>query len=221
MKFCLRSVRYTYYLNPKKDHPIKRVLVTLHARITASGRRSEFILGRRIEAKRWCKVGGKLRGPTRKVNDFNLCLDQVQSRCYEIHNQFLKNREPISAQALTDSYLGKGANQWMLLEIFQNHNEGFSSGTLQGYKTGLKHCQHFVSFKYNRKDLPLENVNHKFITGFEYFSKFNKKSGHNSAVKYIINLKKIIRIAYANQWISRDPFFHWKVSWKTRERKIY
>ena len=53
----------------------------------------------------------------------------------------------------------------------------------------------------------------------EHFLKSNKKLGHNSAIKYSINLKKVIRIAYANEWISRDPFFHWKASWKTRERK--
>ena len=30
---------------------------------------------------------------------------------------------------------------------------------------------------------------------------------HNTTIKYIVNFKKIIRIAYANEWITKDPFF--------------
>ena len=176
---------------------------------------------------RWCSVGGKLRGTTKKVSEVNIHLDYIRNRCYRIHEELLKSGEPISAQDITDTYLGKRKKQWMLLEIFQNHNDEmaslvgteYSSGTLQRYKTAFKHTKHFISYKYNRKDIPVEKVNHGFITGLEHFLKSNKKLGHNSAVKYIINLKKIIRIAYANQWISRDPFFYWKTSWKTKERK--
>ena len=212
---------------PKKKQSDKDGLVTLYVRITVNGQRSEFSLRKKIEIKRWCSVAGKLRGTTKKVSEFNTFLDYVRNRCYRIHEELLKNGEPISAQHITDTYLGKGKKQWMLLEIFQNHNEEmeslvgteYASGTLQRYKTALKHCKHFIAFKYNRKDMPLEKVDYGFITGMEHFLKSKKNLGHNSAIKYIINLKKVIRIAYANEWISRDPYFHWKASWKTRERK--
>ncbi|HEA22961.1 MAG TPA: site-specific integrase [Pricia antarctica] len=212
---------------PKKRKSDTDGLVPLYARITVNGQRGEFSLGKKIDTKRWCSTGGKLRGTTKKVSEFNIFLDYVRNRCYRIHEELLKSGEPISAQAITDTYLGKRKKKWMLLEIFRNHNDEmaslvgteFSSGTLQRYKTAFKHTKDFVTHKYNRKDIPVEKVNHEFITGLEYFLKSKRKLGHNSAVKYIINLKKIIRIAYANQWISRDPFFHWKASWKTRERK--
>lgn len=212
---------------PKKRSSDNDGLASLYARITVNGQRSEFSLGKRIEVRRWCAAGGKLRGTTKQVSAFNTFLDYVRNRCYRIHEELLKSGEPVRAQQITDTYLGRGKKQWMLLEIFQNHNDemaslvgrDYASGTLQRYKTALRHCKHFIHYKYNRKDVPLERVNHEFITSFEYFLKSNKKLGHNSAIKYIINLKKIIRIAYANQWISRDPFFYWKASWKTRERK--
>ncbi|MEL6976820.1 MAG: site-specific integrase, partial [Bacteroidota bacterium] len=35
----------------------------------------------------------------------------------------------------------------------------------------------------------------------------------------IVNFKKIIRIALANEWITKDPFFHWKASWKSKEKQ--
>ena len=212
---------------PKKRSSDNDGLVSLYARITVDGQRSEFSLGKRIEVRRWCAAGGKLRGTTKQVSELNTFLDYVRNRCYRIHEELIKNGEPLSAQHITDNYLGKGKKQWMLLEIFQNHNDEmeslvgteYASGTLQRYKTALKHCKHFITFKYNRKDIPLEKVDYGFITGMEHFLKSKKKLGHNSTIKYIINLKKVIRIAYANEWISRDPFFYWKASWKTRERK--
>ena len=173
-------------------------LVPLYARITVHGQRGEFSLGKKIDTKRWCPTGGKLRGTTKKVSEFNIFLDYVRNRCYRIHDELPKNGEAISAQAITDTYLGKRKKQWMLLEIFRNHNDEmaslvgteFSSGTLQRYKTAFKHIKDFVIHRYNRNDIPVAMVNHEFITGLEFFLKSKRKIGHNSVVKYIIKLKK-------------------------------
>jgi site-specific recombinase XerD len=63
-------------------------------------------------------------------------------------------------------------------------------------------------------------VDHKFITDFEYYLKTTRKCAHNSAIKYITNFKKIIRIAHANNWIDKDPFLHWKGRLKIVEREF-
>lgn len=42
-----------------------------------------------------------------------------------------------------------------------------------------------------------------------------KDCNHNSALKYVNNFKKIIRIAVGNDWISKDPFYNYKVQFKT------
>ncbi|WP_339664486.1 site-specific integrase, partial [Maribacter arcticus] len=63
-------------------------------------------------------------------------------------------------------------------------------------------------------------MDHKFITGFEYYLKMTRKCAHNSAIKYITNFKKIIRIAYANDWIDKDPFVNWKGKLKIVEREF-
>jgi site-specific recombinase XerD len=36
----------------------------------------------------------------------------------------------------------------------------------------------------------------------------------------VVNFKKIVRIAYANGWINKDPFANWKVRLKTVEREF-
>src|SRR4051794_35921178 len=55
-----------------------------------------------------------------------------------------------------------------------------------------------------------------FITSFDYL-RSECKYNNNSAVKYIKNFKKVIRICIANGWINKDPFVNYKS--KVREVK--
>ena len=70
--------------------------VTLYARITINGRRSEFSLRRKVDEERWSAVGGKLRGTTKEVSAMNRFLDSVKNRCYQIYDELLKEGEQVS-----------------------------------------------------------------------------------------------------------------------------
>jgi site-specific recombinase XerD len=115
----------------------------------------------------------------------------------------------------------------MLLEIFKEHNEqvdnlvgqDFAAGTAERYRTAKSHLEEYIQKEHRKKDIPVKLVDHAFITGFEYFLKTKRKCSHNTAIKYVVNFKKIIRIAYANGWIARDPFVNWKVRLKNVERE--
>ena len=116
----------------------------------------------------------------------------------------------------------------MVLELFENHNEqvkklvgqDFLQERWKRYRTAKKHVGNFIKVEYGVDDLPVNSVDHKFISGFEYYLKTVRKCGHNSALKYITNFKKIIRIAFANDWIQKDPFLNWKNKLKVVEREF-
>src|SRR5690606_18608365 len=92
--------------------------------------------------------------------------------------------------------------------------------TAERYRTAKKHVEDYIQSNYHVKDLNVKDINHKFISGFEYYLKTTRKCSHNTAIKYITNFKKIIRIAYANDWISKDPFLHWKAKLKIVDREF-
>lgn len=116
----------------------------------------------------------------------------------------------------------------MLLAIFTEHNDkirslvgkGYSKGTLTRYEACKRHLASYIQFSMQKKDIPVREVDYQFISGFEHYMKSEKECSHNTTTKYIVNFKKIMRIAYANQWVDRDPFFHWKSNWRTKERKF-
>ena len=81
-----------------------------------------------------------------------------------------------------------------------------AAGTIERYKTAYKHLQNFIKWKYKREDFLLRDVNFSFIKNFEFYMKTERNCAHNTTVKYIKNIKKIIRIAMSNSWIKQDPF---------------
>ncbi|MGB5169825.1 MAG: site-specific integrase [Eudoraea sp.] len=192
-----------------------------------NSKRAEFSLRRTVEEQRWDSHGGRLIGTSIEVSNFNRFLDNVKNRLFEIYDSLLKDRKDVSAAILKNTYLGKEGKEYMVLEIFQEHNaeieslldKGFTKGTLKRYKTAFKHVSAFIQHKYHRNNIPVRRVDHKFITGLEFFLKSKRNYEHNTAIKYVENFKKIIRIAYANEGITKDPSFHWKAPGKTKEKQ--
>ena len=200
----------------------------IYARITVNGKRSEFSIRRKVQLTRWNSDAGKIRGTTPDVRELNKYLLSIELKINKIQEQLSEKNILITSEKIKNIYLGKNSNQKMLLAIFQEHNDkvnelvgkDFSAGTAERYKTAMKHVTDYILKEYQVKDIPVREVDLKFITGFEYYLKTTRNCAHNSAIKYVTNLKKIIRIAYANDWISKDPFIHWKAKLKIVDREF-
>ncbi len=206
----------------------KNGYANIYLRITVNGKRSEFSIRRKVHIEKWSSDAGKGKGFTKEVQELNHYIDSIQNKIYEIHRTLINQNKTITATSLRNVYIGKDENQKMLLKIFQDHNDqvekligiDFAAGTADRYRTAKKHVSDYIELEYKVKDIAVKDVDHKFITGFEYYLKTERKCGHNTAIKYITNFKKIIRIAYANDWITKDPFFNWKVRLKNVEREF-
>lgn len=213
---------------PKRNDIDSAREAPVYMRVTVNGRRVELSTHRKVKVAKWNHKAGKLSGTKDEIRDFNNYLDALRNKIYGIHQQLLRNGTKITSQAIKNSYLGKGEKQIMLLEIFQNHNEEmelligkeYALSTVKKYITAYKHIKNFIAYKFKLKDIPIERVNHSFITNFEFYLKSVKNCNHNSTLKYIKNFKKIIIIALSNGWIDKDPFINYKVRTKTVEREF-
>ena len=102
----------------------------------------------------------------------------------------------------------------MLLEVFQEHNseyrelmnKEYAEGTVLRYERTARYLKEFISEQYKLADIPLKSINYEFITKFEHFIKIQKNCAQNATVKYLKNLKKIIKTALIKKWITDDPF---------------
>ncbi len=218
--------RNTFNINfyVQKTRMAKNGEVPVVMRVTINGQRVVTSINLKVEPKKWNAAAGKSSGSTRKDYELNARIDTIRARVMQIYRGMELDREPILAQKVVDKYLGRDNKPIiMLMALFREHNEkcnklsgnGMAPATVQRYATSLRHTEAFLQFKFNKTDIPVKEVDHKFITDYEFYLRTERKCNNNSAVKYLKNFGKIIRIALANEYITKDPFAN--ISFKFEE----
>jgi site-specific recombinase XerD len=66
----------------------------------------------------------------------------------------------------------------------------------------------------------LKDIDTQFINAFIYYLKTELNHTHNSALKYLSYLKKIVRMAFANGWMEKNPFYNFKLKTESIDREF-
>ena len=212
----------------KRRHLEKRVKVPIYLRLTVNGKRTELSISKRIDPEKWNAKTGRMKGSGMEAGALNQYLDTIRNKVNKVHQRLVEEDKPFTALDMKNLFQDKDKEVKMVLNVFDEHNrqmkklvdKEFAIDTWKRYFTTRNHIAEFVQYEYKREDLPIQDVDLKFITSFEYFMKSVKNCNHNSALKYINNFKKIIRMAVANGWIERDPFYNYKVKFKWVDREF-
>lgn len=210
------SISLLFYL--KKPKAYTSGIIPIYLRITISGQRAEVSTGREWLSEKWNVSAGRASGTKEDVKALNSYLDTLQGKVYETHRRLLDSETIITAEAVKNKFIGKAEKPRMLVPIFQDHNnkikallgQEFSKGTLCRYTTALKHITEFLQWKYGISDIDIRKIDYAFITEFEFYLRNVRKCNNNSAVKYVKNFGKIIRICISNNWLDKDPFANYK-----------
>lgn len=198
----------------------------IYLRITVDGKAAEIAAKRYIDPKKWDNKSQKAVGNTQEAKTLNTYLKTLEQEVYDFHYLMLKEEDFVTAESLKSKLLGTDIEKRMLIPIFQEHNDkvealvgqDFAPGTLERYKTSLKHTQEFINWKYKVSDIDITQIDHAFIMDYDFWLRSVRKCANNTAVKYIKNFKKIIRLCMANGWLSKDPFLGYKAKIKEVER---
>ena len=220
------SFAILFYLKDKRLD--KNGKAALYLRITVNGQRTEISLNRKILPEKWDSRMNKMKGKGMEAEELNRFMTTIRHKVNKIQHQLIEQGEPFTVHDVKEKYLGKDKKYKMLLQLFQEHNQQmekmvgveFALGTWKRYHTTKSHVTEYVKSEYGRNDIPVKDVDLKIVKGLEYFLKVTKACNHNSALKYVNHFKKIVRIAVANDWLPKDPFYNYKVQFKTVEREF-
>jgi len=214
-----------FYMKKQKNY--LEGVAPIYMRITVKGKRSEITTGRECLPERWNAVAGRVNGTKEDVRAFNAYLDDLTKKVYEAHRQLTEANCLITAEGLKNKFCGKEDRPRLLIEIFKEHNlqmstlvekGSYSKGTLTCFETALRHTQDFIKWKYNVNDFDVTQINHLFITEYDYFLRTQCNCQNNTAVKNMKNLGKIIRKCEANGWLTANPFGNYKHKMKRVDR---
>src|SRR5688572_10857396 len=195
-----QSFKVLFFLKKGKRCKVKSL--PIYVRVTVDGKRAEWSVQRSCEpGLKWNQTTGRASGTKEEVKILNAYLDAIQGNIFAVQKESAIRNEPITAEQVRSIILHKSVEkQYNLLEVYKYHNDQFeklvglefANGTFKKFKSALKSLESFIEWKFNKKDVFLTQVNHKFITDYEFYLKSIQKLQHNSAMGNIKKLKKII-----------------------------
>jgi len=210
----------------KKGQKDKKGEIPIYLRITVNGERAEISTNRKIELIKWDAIQQRAKGRTESARILNDHLDNLQNRVNHDFNFFNEKREEITATVLRDSLIGKNIKKYYLIQIFEMSNslikqeEGqkYSRSTIDQYTTTLERLKLFLNQEYAMNDIALSSLDLLFIRRFEIYLKTNYGITHNTVMKHLKQLKKVIHFAMLMGYMERDPFFQHKTASKEVSR---
>jgi integrase len=209
-----------FYLKQAKNQ--KDGLRYVYLRITVDGKPVEMSTKQLWSPARWNVDAGRAIGQKEDTRTLNAYLDMLSSKVFQAKKMLIEDDKELSAEALKNVLLGKSNETRTILEVFQRHNEqmealvgqDFAPLTLKRYKTAKEHTASFIKWKYKKDDFEIKDLNFEFITEFNFWLRSARGCNHNSAIKYLSNLKKVVLICVNNKWLKKDPFQGFKLTKK-------
>ncbi|HFK5574005.1 recombinase [Elizabethkingia anophelis] len=191
--------------------------VPIYMRITIDGKISELSTKRTVLPSKWNSQAQSVKGSSEECKSLNFYLKTFEQKVYDTYHKLIRDGELVSSELLKNKLLGKDQKNRMLIPIFKDHNcrmeklvgKEFAKGTLTRYKTCLSHTEEFLLWKYNISDIDIRKIDYSFLNDFEFFLRTEKRCNNNTALKYIMNFGKIMRICLNHGWLEKDPFMNY------------
>lgn len=208
-----------FYL--KKTKLLKNGEAPICLRVTAKCQYAEIGIKRSIAVNLWDQKKECSKGKSYTDKELNHYLDTIKARVFQIQCELENEGRQATAKAIVNRYFGKDETGKTIVGIYEDHNRqcekligiDFTQSTVDKFWTSLSHLKDYMKSCYGQDDMLLREIDNKFVKDFEVFLKTQRGCQHNSSIKHLKNLKKIVRIAQANDWIRNDPFFNTKFSY--------
>jgi site-specific recombinase XerD len=220
------KAKITVHIYAKTSKANKNGQLPIYFRLTVNGERFEFSTKKFIEKSKWSAEQSKMKGNSDEARSLNNYLVLIKSKVFDIQMELLHKNEELSIENFKSRLTGTHERERMIIPIYQSHNDkikdlignGYAYGTLERFKISLKHLQEFILWKYNVSDLSIHKIDYAFVTEFEFYLRSVKKCNNNTAVKYVRNFRKIIKICLDNDWLDKDPTTRYEGKMKEVER---
>jgi site-specific recombinase XerD len=195
----------------------------LYARITVMGKRVDISLNRRIREEDWDQGASRPKGRSKSAVELEKFILTVEEKFYIVERELFDKNIPVTAESLVNLFnemvTGKKVESKTLGMVFDLHNARILELHLKGevvrptvsrYVTTKNYLVEFLQEKYKREDIQLADLKYSFVIEFDHWIRTKKNCAHNTTVKYIKNLRKIIKMAIDYNWLEKDPFVAFK-----------
>ena len=213
----------SFFLKKNYKDSSKSSVIT---RITVNKQATHITTGLKCLPNNWDVKNQRIARASKEAKEANQILDNIRSTIHRIYyEQFTFGSIP-SAQKIKEILMGQFQKKYLLMELFESHNENFKKqigickeqSTYQKYKETKNHLAAFLKKEKQLEDICLNQVNYQFICDFYTYLRKDTKCGHNTACKNLQLFKRIIMMAVNNNLINSNPFASFQIKFENIDR---
>jgi site-specific recombinase XerD len=206
-------------LNAKDQAPI-------YLRLTLNGQRTEISINQSVSLDNWNKHTERAKGNREEARILNNYLDSVYNKVNQHFNELIRQEEYLSVEDLKNDVIGKGKANKTLVQAYeesiklmkQEEGSKYVNHTIRVYEITIERLKEFIRNEFRVQDIALEKLNYQFMQQYEIFLRTKHHCQHNTVMKYLKQLKKIIHQAMSYGYLHRDPFSEYVTSYKETYR---
>ncbi|WP_066633743.1 site-specific integrase [Labilibacter marinus] len=201
---------------------------TIYSRISINGKRVEFSIIKHIPTNSWQSAKEIINHTYKDFRKANAYINQVRSQLTSIYRELILSKKLVSPSILKNHFFGNEDQGRTLLHLIDYHyktqSQILSTGTLSHYRTSEKYIKKFISKNKKTDDVYLHQLGFQFITEFDSFlrqyqpTNNHRPMSHNVVMKHLARLKKLINLAIKLDWMQKNPFDSFQMSYTKVDR---
>lgn len=201
--FWLRKSRTNESLSP------------LFCRVTIMGQRYEIPTNCHISPASWSAVAQKSLGKTAVDKETNRYIEDLKLQIEETCNKLRQKNYPLNIENFKLMFQSEDNEYSTIKTLFEYHmimeGKKLSQSTCYQYGVTLKYLLSYVRIKHKVADYDISIIDAAFVNEFfaylqGYLRQDNmKRCDINRALKHMERFKKVMEMAFNNEWINRNP----------------
>lgn len=210
------SVKVLFWLYKSRKNGKNEMPLML--RLSYDRKRADKSTGYFIHSTNWNAIKQKVKGQDQVSVEINNWINSVRARVIMISRQ----EEEIHLPTILNKLFAKAQEEPTLLQVFREHNlkmkerigNDYRFSTYEKYVFALNKIEAFMKEKLKVDDIYLKDLKVDFIIDFDHYLRVKDQNQHNTAVKYCLNLKKVINDAVLKGMMKDNPFQSYKTVYK-------
>lgn len=182
-------------------------------RISVSGIRAESQIRRSVLPNLWNQKTETVIGRDKKAVELNEYIRMLKLKALTIHRELELTGSHFTARIIMNK-LYSAEEKRTLLSIFRKHNDDlrpligieYEKRTVSRYDSCCRYMEDMIKRVYGKDDVTLAEVNGELVRNYEMHLKVVRGCQANTVIRYMKCFKKVIHMALANEWMTKDPF---------------
>lgn len=190
-------------------------MAPLHCRVTISGQRYEIPMNIYVSPSSWSAAAQKALGKSEQSKNVNRSIEDLKMNIDETVTKLRAKNYPLNIENFKLMFNAHENEYSTISKLFEYHEiiekKKFRENTFVGYNITKNHLISYIKIKYHTSDYDIAAIDKAFVNEFfAYLQGFNRQDKKklctvNGALKHITRFKKVMNMALANEWITRNP----------------